>query len=39
VNDVAFHITMMGRRFREAQLPKLIAEIERLNENSGASGR
>jgi hypothetical protein len=32
VNDVPFHITVMGRRFYEAQLPKLIAEIERLGD-------
>ena len=33
MNDVPFHITVMGRRFYEAQLPKLIAAIERLNDN------
>lgn len=33
MNDVPFHLTVMGRRFYEAQLPKLIAAIERLNEN------
>lgn len=32
MNDVPFHITVMGRRFYEAQLPKLIAAIERLSD-------
>ena len=33
MNDVPFHLTVMGRRFYEAQLPKLIAAIERLNDH------
>ena len=33
MTDVPFHLTVRGRRFYEAQLPKLIAAIERLNDN------
>jgi hypothetical protein len=33
VNDVPFHLTVMGRRFYEATMPALVEAIERLNQN------
>ena len=33
VNDVPFHLTVMGRRFYEVTMPALVAAIERLNRN------
>jgi len=33
VNDVPFHLTVMGRRFYEVTMPALVEAIERLNRN------
>ena len=33
MNDVPFHLTVMGRRFYEVTMPALIEAIERLNRN------
>jgi hypothetical protein len=33
VNDVPFHLTVMGRRFYEVTMPGLVEAIERLNRN------
>lgn len=33
MNDVPFHLTVMGRRFYEVTMPALVEAIERLNRN------
>ena len=33
MNDVPFHLTVMGRRFYEVTMPALAEAIERLNRN------
>ena len=33
MNDVPFHLTVMGRRFYEVTMPALVEAIERLNLN------
>ena len=33
MNDVPFHLTVMGRRFYEVTVPALVEAIERLNLN------
>ena len=33
MNDVPFHLTVMGRRFYESTMPALGEAIERLNTN------
>jgi hypothetical protein len=33
VNDIPFHLTVMGRRFYEVTMPALVEAIERLNRN------
>ena len=33
MNDIPFHLTVMGRRFYEVTMPALVEAIERLNRN------
>lgn len=35
MNDVPFHLTVMGRDFYEPTMPALVRELERLNGNLG----
>lgn len=38
MNDVPFHLTVMGRRFYEVTVPALVEAIERLNRNLERAG-
>jgi hypothetical protein len=33
MGDAPFHLTHMGKRFYEATMPALVAQLERLNQN------